>query len=147
MPHDAARAVTRDASSAQGSSLHVVDFDQLRMLSLIVEQVGVGVAVVDNEANFLYTNATFAAMHGCGVQQLRTEGHKGSIFYDPSEWDGPVHALMADTLAAGGGRAEVTRRRLDGSTFAAHVTLSLLRNASGTLVGRIMVVADITERH
>jgi diguanylate cyclase (GGDEF)-like protein/PAS domain S-box-containing protein len=117
------------------------------MLSLIVEQVGVGVAVVDNDANFLYANATFAAMHGCTVEQLRAKQYKGSVFSDPSEWNGPVQTLMQDTLATGVGRAEVTRRRIDGSTFAAHVTLSLLRSEQGTLVGRIMVVADITERH
>jgi PAS domain-containing protein len=92
------------------------------MLSLIVEQLGVGVAVVDNEANFLYANPTFATM------QLRTAGYKGSIFYDPSEWNGRVQSLMHDTIAAGVGRAEVIRRRLDGTTFAAHVTLSLLRD-------------------
>src|SRR6202022_51491 len=105
--HDhSARAATRDASSPRGSSAKIVDLGQLRMLSLIVEQVGVGVAVVDNDARFLYANATFAAMHGCSVEQLRTRGYKGSVFYDPSEWNGPVQTLMQDTLSNGVGKAE-----------------------------------------
>ncbi|HET7487789.1 MAG TPA: EAL domain-containing protein [Acidimicrobiales bacterium] len=124
----------------------VTDLGHLRLLSRIAEQVGEGVAVVDNDARILYANAEFAAMHGCTLEQIDAQELRGSDFYDDGEWAGPVKALMDAALAQGVGRAEVTRRRADGTTFDAHVTLSLLRDESGELVGRVLCVQDITER-
>jgi diguanylate cyclase (GGDEF)-like protein/PAS domain S-box-containing protein len=122
----------------------VSDLGRLRMLSTIAEQVGEGVAVVDNDAWYLYANATFASMHGCTSAELQTMHF--STFYSPAEWNGPVQALMQETVRHGVGRAEVTRRRIDGTTFAAHVTLSLLRDESGAVIGRVLCVQDITVR-
>jgi PAS domain S-box-containing protein len=122
----------------------VTDIGRLGMLSRIVEQVGEGVAVVDNEAWVIYANAAFLTMHRCTPERLQAT--KGSAFYSPAEWDGPVQALMGDTLRHGVGRAELTRCRADGTTFAAHVTLSLLYDEAGTLVGRVLCVQDITVR-
>jgi len=120
------------------------DISRLRTLSRIVEQVGEGVAVVDNEAWIIYANAAFLDMHRCTPEHLRAT--KGSAFYSAVDWDGPVQSLMADTLRDGVGRAELTRCRADGTTFAAHVTLSLLHDEDGTLVGRVLCVQDITAR-
>ena len=68
------------------------------------------------------------------------------MFYSPAEWDGPVQALMGETLRHGVARAELTRCRVDGTSFAAHVTLSLLHDDGGTLAGRVLCVQDITVR-
>jgi diguanylate cyclase (GGDEF)-like protein/PAS domain S-box-containing protein len=122
----------------------VTDLNRLRMLSLVADQVGEGVAVVDNDAWCLYANPAFATMHACPTDML--EKTRFSVFYSPAEWNGPVQSLMSDALSTGVGRAEVTRCRLDGTTFEAHVTLSLLRDAAGTLIGRILCVQDITAR-
>jgi diguanylate cyclase (GGDEF)-like protein/PAS domain S-box-containing protein len=122
----------------------VTDLGQLRMLSRIAEQVGEGVAVVDKEAWIIYANTAFLTMHRCTAEHL--EATKGSAFYSPTEWGGPVQSLMGDTLRAGVGRAELTRCRADGTSFAAHVTLSLLHDEAGTLVGRVLCVQDITVR-
>ena len=113
-------------------------------MSAIAAQVGEGVAVVDNEAWIIYANDAFLSMHRCTPELLQAS--KGSVFYSPTEWDGPVQSLMAETLRRGVGRAELTRCRADGTTFAAHVTLSLLHDDAGTLVGRILCVQDITVR-
>ena len=122
----------------------LTDLGRLRMMSRIAEQVGEGVAVVDNEAWIVYANSAFLTMHGCTPEQLQAA--KGSDFYSPAEWDGPVQSLMGDTLRCGVGRAELTRRRADGSAFSAHVTLSLLNDDAGTLIGRVLCVQDITVR-
>ena len=106
------------------------------MLSLIADQVGEGVAVVDNDAWCLYANAAFGTMHGCSKELL--EKTHFSVFYSPAEWNGPVQSLMRDALATGVGRAELTRCRLDGTSFDAQVTLSLLHDAAGSLIGRIL---------
>ena len=133
-----AKAVDRTA--------RMTDLGQLRMLSRIAEQVGEGVAVVDNEARIVYANAEFARMHRCTLEQLLSRELRGSAFYHVSDWDGPVQALMADALSDGIGRAEINRLRTDGTTFASHVTLSLLRDDAGALVGRVLCVQDITQR-
>ena len=125
----------------------VTDLGRLRLLSRIVQQVGEGVAVVDNEAKIVYANAEFARMHGCTPEELDSGDVRGSDFYAKEEWEGPVQSLMRDALTRGIGRAELTRRRLDGSTFAAHVTLSQLQDESGTLIGRVLCVRDVSEVH
>jgi diguanylate cyclase (GGDEF)-like protein/PAS domain S-box-containing protein len=122
----------------------VTDIGRLRMLSRILEQVGEGVAVVDNEAWIIYANAAFLTMHCCTPEMLQAA--KGSAFYSPAEWDGPVQTLMGDTMRHGVGRAELTRCRSDGTSFSAHVTLSLLHDETGTLVGRVLCVQEITVR-
>ncbi|MGZ4699888.1 MAG: diguanylate cyclase domain-containing protein [Ilumatobacteraceae bacterium] len=122
----------------------VTGLGRLRMLSRIAEQVGEGVAVVDNEAWIVYANDAFLTMHRCTLEQLQAS--KGSVFYSPDEWDGPVQSLMGETLRHGVGRAELTRCRADGTSFAAHVTLSLLHDDGGTLAGRVLCVQDITVR-
>jgi diguanylate cyclase (GGDEF)-like protein/PAS domain S-box-containing protein len=141
---DALGDVTQETCAPSRAAATVSDLGRLRMMSRIAEQVGEGVAVVDNEAWITYANAAFAAMHRCSLEQLRTI--KGSAFYSPAEWDGPVQSLMGDALRNGVGRAELTRCRADGTTFASHVTLSLLYDEAGTLVGRILCVQDITNR-
>jgi diguanylate cyclase (GGDEF)-like protein/PAS domain S-box-containing protein len=127
-----------------GNAVTLGDLGRVRMLSRIAEQVGEGVAVVDNEAWIIYANSAFLTMHRCTAEQLRAT--KGSTFYSPTEWDGPVQSLMAATLRHGVARAELSRCRTDGTTFAAHVTLSLLHDEGGTLTGRILCVQDITVR-
>ncbi|MEO7836179.1 MAG: EAL domain-containing protein [Acidimicrobiales bacterium] len=122
------------------------DLGNLDWLSGIVEQVHDGVAVVDNDARIMYANPAFSAMHGCTPEQLRTTHSSASVFYSGSEWHGPVQSLMHDALQAGVGRAEITRRRADGTTFPAHVTLQLLHDDNDEIVGRILCVQDITGR-
>ena len=141
-----AASIAQDEVQPAGSPATVIDLGQLRMLSRIVDQVGEGVAVVDNEANIVYANAEFGRMHRCDVANLGSRGLRGSDFYAAEAWEGPVQALMQRTMAKGIGRAEIRRRRTDGTTFAAHVTLSLLHDDAGDLTGRVLCVQDITER-
>jgi diguanylate cyclase (GGDEF)-like protein/PAS domain S-box-containing protein len=132
--------------AGRSSSAHatVTDLARLRMLSRMAEQVGEGVAVVDNQAWIIYANGAFLRMHRCTSAQLHAT--KGSAFYTSADWDGPVQALMHETLRHGVGRAELMRRRSDGTEFAAHVTLSLLHDEADALVGRVLCVQDITVR-
>jgi PAS domain S-box-containing protein len=134
--------VTQDGFLNTGATM--TGLGRMQMLSRIAEQVGEGVAVVDNEAWIIYANDAFLAMHRCTPEQLQAT--KGSAFYSPAEWGGPVQSLMAETLRHGVARAELTRCRADGTAFAAHVTLSLLHDEAGVLVGRILCVQDITLR-
>ncbi|MGI8684602.1 MAG: putative bifunctional diguanylate cyclase/phosphodiesterase [Acidimicrobiales bacterium] len=145
--HPAATGPVRhDAHHPGKPSPRVTDLGQLRLLSRIVDQVGEGVAVVDNDARIVYANTEFARMHRCSLDELHAQQFVGSDFYASDDWAGPVQELMKQALDEGIGRSEVTRRRTDGTTFAAHITLSLLRDDAGDLVGRILCVQDVTER-
>ena len=117
---------------------------ELPMLARIVEQVGDGVAVVDNDGWFVLVNPAFAAIHGCPGQDL--VGEHFSVFYSPADQAGPVQQLIAAALCGGVARAELVRCRRDGSPFPAQVTLSLLHDDAGQLVGRVLSVQDITDR-
>ena len=55
-----------------------------------------------------------------------------------------VQPIIAAALEHGIGRGEVTRLRRDGTQFPARVTLSLLRDDAGELIGRVLCVQDIT---
>lgn len=112
------------------------------MLSRIVEQVGEGVVVTDNDGWFRYVNPTFALQHAGTVEELT--GTHLSDFYREADLLADVPPIIAAALEHGVGRGEVTRLRRDGTTFPARVTLSLLRDEAGALIGRVLCVQDIT---
>ncbi len=130
--------VPASASPPAGTS----DLHRLRMLSRIAEQVGEGVVVSDNDGQFLYVNPAFATQHASTVEEL-TGAHM-SGFYRPEDLVNNVQPIIAAALEHGIGRGEVTRLRRDGTQFPAHITLSLLRDERGTLIGRVLCVQDVT---
>lgn len=146
MQSASAGSSAHDAHRAAGHLPKVTDLGQLRLFSRIVDQVGEGVAVVDNEARIVYANTEFARMHRCSLHDLHERRFMGSDFYTDDDRNGPVQALMGQAQSEGVGRVDIARRRADGTTFAAHVTLSLLRDEAGGLVGRVLCVQDVTER-
>ena len=122
----------------------VSDLARLRMLSRITEQVGEGVVVADNDGWFQYVNSEFAAQHAGTVEEL-TGAHLSS-FYRPQELAAHVQPIIAAALKQGIGRGEVTRLRRDGTQFPARITLSLLKDDTGAVIGRVLCVQDITEQ-
>jgi len=114
------------------------------MLSRIAEQVGEGVVVSDNDGWFLYVNPAFAAQHAGTVDDF-TGAHL-SHFYRPEDLATQVQPIIATALSDGTGRGEVTRLRLDGTSFPARITLSLLRDDDAVLIGRVLCVQDITDQ-
>jgi diguanylate cyclase (GGDEF)-like protein/PAS domain S-box-containing protein len=114
------------------------------MLSRIAEQVGEGVVVADNDGWFQYVNPEFAAQHASTVDEL-TGAHLSS-FYHQEDLATVVQPIISAALSLGIGRGEVTRLRRDGTEFPAHVTLSLLRDDAGALIGRVLCVQDITSQ-
>ena len=113
------------------------------LLSRVAEQVGEGVAVFDVDDWLLYANPALAALHGCTAQELL--GQHLSTFVPAS----PAAAQQRDVAEALGDgilRAEISSHRLDGSPLDVLVTVSSLRNDTGTRIGRIVCVRDVTDR-
>lgn len=120
----------------------VSDLGRLRMLSRIAEQVGEGVVVSDNDGWFQYVNSEFAAQHAGTVEEL-TGAHLSS-FYRKEDLATQVEPIYSAALEHGIGRGQVTRLRRDGTQFPARITLSLLKDDAGALIGRVLCVQDIT---
>jgi len=116
----------------------------MRMLSRIAEQVGEGVVVADNDGWFQYVNPEFAVQHAGTVEELT--GTHLSAFYREEELASQVQPIIAAALEHGIARGEVTRLRRDGTQFPARITLSLLRDDAGALIGRVLCVQDITQQ-
>ena len=133
-------AFSRDEASPP--QVGVSDLGRLRMLSRIAEQVGEGVVVSNNDGWFQYVNSEFAAQHAATVEEL-TGAHMSS-FYAPEVLATMVQPIIAAALADGIGRGEVVRLRRDGTQFPARITVSLLRDDAGELIGRVLCVQDIT---
>lgn len=117
---------------------------RLRLLSCVAEQVADGVALIDADGWLVYANPAFAAMHGYGDEDLA--GKHFTTFYPRQGQEVVLAELIAEAREHGVGRAETWRLRVDGSLFPAAVTLSLLRDEQGELVGRVLSVQDITSR-
>jgi diguanylate cyclase (GGDEF)-like protein/PAS domain S-box-containing protein len=113
------------------------------MLSRIAEQVGEGVVFSDNDGWFQYVNPTFAEQHASTVEEL-TGAHL-SGFYRPEDL-AAAQPIIAAALEHGIGRGDVIRLRRDGTQFPARITLSLLRDEAGELIGRVLCVQDITSQ-
>ncbi len=116
---------------------------RLRMLTRVIDQLVDGVAVIDDDGWFVLVNPSFAAMHGCAAGDSLLGSHF-TVFYSPRDQSSRVEELIAATLRDGIGRAEVVRRRRDGTRFPAHVTMSLLHDDDGELVGRVMTIQDLS---
>jgi diguanylate cyclase (GGDEF)-like protein/PAS domain S-box-containing protein len=148
VPNDAARVIA--IPSGRPHSHEVVappravvsDLARLRMLSRIAEQVGEGVVFADNDGWFQYVNSEFARQHAGTVEEL-TGAHLSS-FYSAEDLATQVQPIIAAALEHGIGRGEVTRLRRDGTHFPARITLSLLHDDAGALIGRVLCVQDIT---
>ncbi len=111
------------------------------MLSRIAAQVGEGVVVSDNDGWFQYVNPEFAVQHASSVEEL-TGAHLSSFYRE--EDLASAQPIIAAALEHGIGRGEVTRLRRNGTHFPARITLSLLRDEAGTLIGRVLCVQDIS---
>ena len=117
---------------------------RLQLLSRVAEQVADGVALVDADGWLIYANPAFGAMHGHADADLA--GTHFTVYYPVEGQEQTLAALIGQARERGVGRAELWRLRRDGSLFPAAVTLSLLRDGRGELIGRVLSVQDITDR-
>lgn len=85
-------------------------------------------------------------MHG--YEQADVAGQHYTAFYptDSPEQEQAVAELIRQARQHGVGRAETWRQRRDTTVFPAAVTLSLLRDDTAQLVGRVLSVRDVTDR-
>jgi len=110
---------------------------------VLVENVGEGVGIVDEEERFLFVNAAGAEILGLGVQEI--VGRPLSDFVVPEDW---AHLLDETRRRRYGDRSvyDLTFVRPDGERRTVVVTASPSYDAQGRYRGSYGVFRDITER-
>jgi len=117
--------------------------EKLRLLSVAIEQSTEGIAVYDLKGNLLFANKTFAGMHGYTIDEII--GRNYSMFYTPEQMES-VSDADRKVKKDGKFRGEIRHLRKNGTTFPAEMSSSLILDDSGTPVGILGTVRDITEK-
>jgi len=111
----------------------------------LFQQAGIGIALLDREGKFVDGNATLSRMLGGGPKELCTLNCA-----DISHEEGrAVHAeLLHDLISDKRSSYHVAQRclRMDGTSFWALVTVSVVRNAGGLPQYFILTMEDISDR-
>ena len=137
-------AVTRELREAALRRDRRRGAEQLRVLSLAVQQAPVSIVLTDTMGNIRYVNPQFTAVTGYKAAEVL--GHNASLLksgYTPaSEYARLWSAITGGRLWHG----QFCNRRKDGSLFWESVSISPIRDDEGRIVNFLAVKEDITER-
>ncbi len=114
---------------------------QLTLLSSMVKQSIEGMALVDLKGNIQFINHAFAEMHGYSPDELI--GKHLTIFHN-NEQLALVNKANEEIRNNGEFIGEVWHKHRDGTVFPTFMHNSLLRDQSGTPIGMIGSIRDIT---
>ena len=116
--------------------------EQIKKLSLAVEQSIDGIAIGSLDGRLIYVNESYARMHGYAIEEMI--GRRITDLYPANKAD-----LYEDnrhqTNRQGAWRCEIEHVRKDRSTFPAYLSLTTLKDDNGNDVGYIAVCRDMTE--
>jgi PAS domain S-box-containing protein len=116
--------------------------EQIRKLSLVVEQSIDGIAIGSLDGKLIYVNESYARMHGYTVEEMR--GMEVTDLY-PADKADVYEVNRQQTDAHGSWRCEMEHVRKDRSTFPAYLSLTTLKDDNGNDAGYIAVCRDMTE--
>lgn len=113
---------------------------------LLIDAIGdIALVVLDPDGHITGFNAGAEQISGWRGDEVL--GQHFSMFFLPEEVaDGKPARVLAIARETGRYREEGLRLRKDGSRYLAHVTVTPLRDETGTVLGYARVVRDITER-
>lgn len=118
--------------------------ERLRWLSRVVEQVGEGVCVFDNQQRVIFANRAWASMHGYAPEALVGQHHH--IFHTDEQLLSQIPHVDEEVMETGKITGEVWHMRKDGTPFPTEMTVTLLTEEEGKIVGRIAFARDIGAR-
>jgi len=133
-------AVNRELQREIGE--HLKTQERIRLLSSAVEQSSEGTAVADPDGNLLFVNEAFARIHG--YEQDELAGKHLRVFHTDEQMPAVERAnrVLRDTGEFNG---EIWHVRRDGQVFPTLMQNSLLRDETGTPIGMIGTLRDVTE--
>ncbi len=122
--------------------------ETLQLLRSALDSIEAGVMLVDMRAPdqpLVYVNGAFSRLTGYGADQVL--GRNARLLRD-GEGDEAARADIREALRAGRGcEVELRNRRADGSTFWNALSLSPIRDASGTVTHYAALMRDASARH
>jgi PAS domain S-box-containing protein len=116
--------------------------EQIKKLSLVVEQSIDGIAIGSLDYKLIYVNNSYAQMHGYTIEEMI--GMKVADLY-PADKADLYDYNRHQTKTHGSLRSEIEHVRKDRSTFPAYLSLTTLKDDNGNDVGYIVVCRDMTE--
>lgn len=118
--------------------------EQLRKLSLAVEQSTNSIVITDREARIEYANAAFSASSGYALDEVAGRNLR---FLQSGQTPHQDYLRLWDALNRGESwRGEMINRRRDGSVYVTHQNISPLRTAEGRVSHYVSIGEDVTEQ-
>jgi len=118
--------------------------DEIRKLSLAIEQSPASVVITDLEGNIEYVNQKFTEVTGYSKDEAI--GKKPSILKSGETPEEEYRELWETITAGKEWRGEFCNRRKDGSLFWEFASISPIKNVDGQITHYLGVKEDITER-
>ncbi|MGB0127060.1 MAG: PAS domain S-box protein, partial [Rhodocyclaceae bacterium] len=140
---------------SQGAVIHFVGFlkdltklksveEQVRKLSLAVEQSPSSIVITDVSGRIEYVNRCFTEVSGYSAEEAIGQNPR---LLQSGNTPPEVHKALWTALAAGRSwEGEFINRRKDGSEYVEHATVSPVRQPDGQITHYLAVKHDITER-
>lgn len=116
---------------------------KMKTLTMAIEQSTEGVAIVDLKGNLIYTNKTFANIHGYTVQEII--GKNLSIFHTDKQMS-EVNAINRKIKREGHFTGEVWHLHKNGRAFPTLMQNTLINDENGNPIGMLGTLRDITQK-
>lgn len=118
--------------------------DDLRKLSLAVEQSPNSIVITDLDANIVFANS--ALLKSSGYSESEMIG-QNSRMLQSGKTPTQVYKEMWDTITRGDiWKGDLVNRRKDGSEYVEYVMISPIRDDSGNITNYLAIKDDITEK-
>lgn len=115
---------------------------EMRLLMESIEQIDEGIAFLGIDQRILFSNRSFASLHGYANEELIGKHHSTLV---PTEELMSLAAANEETQRVGKSSGELTHVRKDGKSLPVFCTSTLVRNERGSPIGTILAVRDISE--
>jgi PAS domain S-box-containing protein len=136
-------SLQRDASR-RGLAADALRDSEERYVTLRDGVQDYAISMLDPQGKVLSWNAGAERLGGYTAAQI--VGHSSSCFFPPEDIArGRLEELLQITAASGRHEEQAMRVRKDGKRYLAHVTLTALRDPSGSLRGFSEISRDLTE--
>jgi PAS domain S-box-containing protein len=144
--HDNFLAVSFENAGVRRGSEQVLSDSEERFRLLVQSVQEYAIFQVDPLGQVASWNSGAERLKGYRAEEVI--GKNISLFYPPEDVEsGKPARLLAEAAQRGHSEDEGWRVRKDGSRFWAHVVITALRNAKGSLQGFAKVTRDMTEWH
>ncbi len=137
-------ALERELREAQERQQRRRAEEELRILSLAVQQSPISVVITDRNGIIGYVNPKFEEVSGYSAETALGE-RLDFIRFDQQE-ENPYKDLWATVRSGQEWRGECCNQRADGQIFWEYITVSPLKNALGAVTHFVAVKEDITVR-